>query len=449
MLIASLILLLKLAPHFHIGFRVTWKEPETWTMKLVWACVALISWGIAVHITHAQDMAQQKNLFRSPFKALFALILMLVFWLVLTYPFIGDKIAFSAVVLLFFLVIAAPILCTWRFALAWFMSFSCFRPQAVIVGANTAGQIIARELSSAKRYSVNVLGYISEGLDERTQTNEFPILGGRKVLRRLVQSGLIDMIIMSIDYNANPALFQEAIEAAQQNIAVVPMTMAYERTSGKIPVEHVGDQWYIALPSEIVLFPLYLGWRKAMDVIFGLLGVLVFLLILPIIALLIRLDSRGPIFYRQERLGYRGRKFIIYKFRSMFTDAEMAGHAVWSTEQDTRVTHVGRFMRATHLDELPQVFNILRGDMSLIGPRPEREEFVSELEKIIPFYRCRLIMKPGLTGWAQVKYRYGRTDHDALEKLQYDLYYIKHQSFTLDIFILLKTVLEVLSYRGV
>src|SRR5437667_6907200 len=164
-----------------------------------------------------------------------------------------------------------------------------------------------------------------------------------------------------------------------------------------------------------------------MDITFGLCGMVVLLLILPILALLIYLDSPGPIFYSQERLGYLGKTFRIFKFRSMCVDAEANGQAVWASEDDSRVTSIGRFMRAIHLDELPQILNILRGEMSLIGPRPEREEFTIGLEKTIPFYRCRLAIKPGLTGWAQVKYHYGSTEDDALIKLQYDLYYIKHQ----------------------
>ncbi len=193
---------------------------------------------------------------------------------------------------------------------------------------------------------------------------------------------------------------------------------------------------------------LYLCWHKILDLVFGVFGILVLLLLLPIIALLIRLDSPGPIFYIQERLGYRGRIFYIYKFRSMYIDAEQAGHAIWAIENDTRVTRVGRFMRATHLDELPQVLNILRGEMSLIGPRPERKEFVTTLEMMIPLYRCRLSVKPGLTGWAQVQYRYGNTEHDAVVKLHYDLYYIKHQSLIIDILILFKTAIEIVSCRG-
>lgn len=209
-----------------------------------------------------------------------------------------------------------------------------------------------------------------------------------------------------------------------------------------IPQESENTTFY-----TISLF--YLCWHKILDLAFGVCGLLVLLLLLPIIALLIRLDSPGSIFYTQERLGYRGRIFYIYKFRSMYIDAEQAGQAIWAIENDIRVTRIGRFMRATHLDELPQVINILRGEMSLIGPRPERKEFVITLETMIPLYRCRLSVKPGLTGWAQVKYRYGNTEHDALVKLHYDLYYLKHRSLILDILILFKTVIEIMACRGV
>lgn len=200
-----------------------------------------------------------------------------------------------------------------------------------------------------------------------------------------------------------------------------------------------------ASPAVVSFF--YPYWHRTMDIIFGLFGLLFLLLILPVLALLIYLDSPGPIFYNQERVGYRGRKYYIHKFRSMRTDAEQAGYPVWATGGDPRVTRVGRFLRGTHLDELPQVVNILRGEMSLIGPRPERPEYVAELEKADPLYRYRLTVKPGLTGWAQVEYGYGSSSQDELIKLQYDLYYIEHRSFALDVLIILKTVVEVL-HRG-
>jgi exopolysaccharide biosynthesis polyprenyl glycosylphosphotransferase len=368
--------------------------------------------------------------------------------MMLIYPFVADRFSLCMRVSLLFLVVAIPALGIWRIALAEFMRLPRFRTRAVIIGITTAGASIAREFRALRRPGIRLLGYISENTDEETQKEDLPVLGGRNTLQSLMHNRMLDMIIMATDYKAEPALFQEAIEATQFGISLVPMPVAYESIGGKIPVEHVGDQWYLALPVEIIVSPLYLCWRKSMDLFFGFLGTLSLLLILPALAVLVILDSPGPIFYKQERLGRNGRKFFIYKFRSMYTNAEHAGQAIWTTEGDTRITRIGRFLRATHLDELPQMFNILRGDMSLIGPRPEREAFVTELEKTIPFYRCRLMVKPGLTGWAQVKYPYGGTHAGTLGKLQYDLYYIKHQSFTLDIWIILKTIAEVLFCRG-
>jgi len=228
----------------------------------------------------------------------------------------------------------------------------------------------------------------------------------------------------------------------------LPMVSLYDMDRVKqlvLTVDKERFPWYVELPAEPAISLLYLFWHTVMNLTFGLFGLLVLLLILPVLALLIFLDSPGPIFYNQERVGHQGKKFCMYKFRSMRTDAD---NLVWTTRDDPRVTQVGRFMRAIHLDELPQVINILRGEMSLIGPRPEQEAHATELEKINPLYLCRLAVKPGLTGLAQVMYGYGVTSQEELIKLQYDLYYIEHQSFVLDIRILLKTVVEVVLCHG-
>jgi exopolysaccharide biosynthesis polyprenyl glycosylphosphotransferase len=448
LVLAALASLLILAPYLDLTFHITWNDPGTWRLKIIWGGIALLSWSIAASITQAQDLRNASNRFKSPFRALFALVLMIIFWMILIYPFIADRFSLCIIVSLLFLVVAIPTLTIWRITLAEFMRLPHFRTRAVIIGITTAGATIAREVHALRRPGIRLLGFISENTGEKMQKDDPPVLGGRNTLQDLMHNRMLDMIIMATDYKAEPALFQDAIEATQFGISLVPMPVAYESIGGKIPVEHVGDQWYLALPVEIIVSPLYLCWRKIMDLFFGFLGTLSLLLILPILAALIILDSPGRVFYKQERLGRNGRKFFIYKFRSMYTDAEHAGKAIWTTEGDTRITRIGRVLRVTHLDELPQVFNILRGDMSLIGPRPEREAFATDLEKTIPFYRCRLMVKPGLTGWAQVKYPYGGTNAGTLAKLQYDLYYIKHQSFTLDIWIILKTVAEVLFCRG-
>jgi len=428
--------------------QVFWSTLEIWNIKLIWVSLALASWCLVVNVTGSQNLSYASSRFRSSFCTLFALVLMNILWIVLSFLLLGIGFVAQARLQLLFFVLAIPVFTIWRVLLAEVMHLPHFLPRAVIVGVNSAGEAVAKELQSARHPSANILGYIGENVEEGSYHNDLHILGGRDVLRYLAKNGMIDMIIVALDYRADSELFKETIDAVQFGISVLPMSVVFESSTGKIPVEHVGDQWYVALQPERILSPLYLCWKEALDLVCGVCGLLVLCLTLPVIALFIYLDSPGPIFYSQERVGLRGKAFRIYKFRSMHPDAEGEGRAIWAAEGDERVTRVGRFLRATHLDELPQLFNILRGEMSLIGPRPERAEFISKLEQTIPFYRHRLTIKPGLTGWAQVKFRYGRTGNDALIKLQYDLYYIKRQSFMLDIFIVLMTVIEVVLCHG-
>jgi exopolysaccharide biosynthesis polyprenyl glycosylphosphotransferase len=189
-------------------------------------------------------------------------------------------------------------------------------------------------------------------------------------------------------------------------------------------------------------------WRRVTDLIIACTLILVTLPFLAIFALTIKLDSSGPVFYQQERVGLGGRRFMLIKFRSMVRDAEPDGQPVWAAERDLRITRVGRFLRCTRLDELPQLFNVLRGDMSMIGPRPERPYFVDQLNKAIPSFSERLTVNPGITGWAQVNYPYSASIKDANTKLSYDLYYIRNRSIVLDFIILLCTVRVVISHKG-
>lgn len=219
----------------------------------------------------------------------------------------------------------------------------------------------------------------------------------------------------------------------------------YERLSQKIALEgltpsylvfHGGFRW----PSRMV--------KRGIDVLLASLAMLMTMPLFVLLPILVKLSSPGPVFYRQQRVGWQGRRFTILKFRSMRMDAEEPGAAIWAEERDPRVTAIGRFMRRYRIDELPQLINVLQGDMSMVGPRPERPEFIGRLTRDVPYYTYRLAVKPGITGWAQVKFRYGATVQDAAEKLQYDLYYIKHMSVRLDGLIALKTIRTVLSQSG-
>jgi exopolysaccharide biosynthesis polyprenyl glycosylphosphotransferase len=449
LLIMLLALVLLLAPLIHLGSQIPNGEFGVRDTKFVWVCLALIAWYTAVNLTRAQNPNDASSSLKSTLSVLCTLAIMFIFWISLLYIFAGSRILSSVWIMLCFFVLAMPTFSAWRLILAEVISMPRLRRRAVIVGVNVAGETLAQELQSVRHPGVNILGYISESDQNQGGQGKLAILGSGSTLRYMARTGMIDMIIMALDYKVNPELYQEAFEASQFGISVVPIAIVYESTSGKIPLEHIGDQWYAALQSERYITPLYLFWNKVIDVTFGLCGLVALCLIFPILALLIYLDSPGPIFYSQERAGYHGRIFRILKFRSMTANAERASNGQWTARHDPRVTRIGRFMRSTHLDELPQVLNILRGEMSLIGSRPERPVYIAELAKENIFYSYRLSAKPGLTGWAQVNYGYGSGEQDELVKLQYDLYYIKHQSFLLDVLILLKTIGEVVFYHGV
>ena len=189
-------------------------------------------------------------------------------------------------------------------------------------------------------------------------------------------------------------------------------------------------------------------FKGTFDLIFAVIGLGIVMPFIPVISLLIKIDSHGPVFFKQKRVGEREKEFVLYKFRTMRKDAESKTGAVWAQENDPRITRVGKFLRKSRIDEIPQLFNVLKGEMSFIGPRPERPEMIRKLEEVIPFYSERHTLKPGITGWAQVKHSYGASVEDALEKLRYDLFYIKHSSLFLDLLIVLETIKVVLFGRG-
>jgi len=324
------------------------------------------------------------------------------------------------------------------------------RRRVLIVGTDWAAMTVIGAIGRHAHEIYDIRGVIAEADDILKDICDVPVIGtGRDILRHVYTDHISELIVTSTR-ELSAETFQGIMDAYERGVAIVPMPLLYERITGQVPVEHVINNWAVVLPMDNgAVFNPYLALKRLLDIVLSTLGMVVFLLLLPLIALLIRLDSPGPIFYSQERTGLNGRVFRIFKFRSMRVDAEAASGAVFSRQGDPRVTRFGRLMRKTRLDEIPQVFNIFRGDMSIVGPRPERPEHIKRLTEKIPFYRTRLVIRPGLTGWAQVRYNYGSTDEDALVKLQYDLYYIRHQSLLLDLNIMVRTVGKVLKMSGV
>ena len=340
-------------------------------------------------------------------------------------------------------------------ASGWWLTYGAIfeqatrRRRAIVVGAGRSGRTLVQALQQAA-HDYEVVGFIDDKPTlQHSLVDGVPVLGTRYDLLDQVHQTQAQEVILAITHDLHSDLLQVLMQCYEQGIPVKPMVLISEEVLGRIPVEHLGQHWF---PTPFWNAPRMRGvqamLKRVVDLGFALVGLLILAIFLPFIALAIRLDSPGSIFYTQEREGRGGRRFRIIKFRSMVSDAERAGKAVWATRDDPRITRVGKFMRRTRLDELPQFVNVLRGEMSIVGPRPERPQFVAQLQEEIPFYRARLSVKPGLTGWAQVKYRYGNTTEDALIKLQYDLYYIKHQSMVLDILILLRTIRVVLGFKG-
>jgi exopolysaccharide biosynthesis polyprenyl glycosylphosphotransferase len=345
---------------------------------------------------------------------------------------------------------ATGLLLLWRNLYVWLLCGPQTRPRLLILGAGQAGRSLYATIAWHYPTHYNIIGFVDDAPQKQSERIcGIPVLGTHQQLEHLAWQTHADEIALAISTRLPESMLQALMACHEQGITITPMPLVYERMTGKVAVQHIGSQWYVALPLQPRSGATALAAAKrALDLLGGLLLGIVFLVLLPLIALLIRLDSAGSIFYRQIRLGLHGKPFMVWKFRSMITNAEQHGQARWATADDDRITRVGGFLRRTRLDELPQILNVIRGEMSLVGPRPERPEFIEQLQQQIPYYRTRLAAKPGLTGWAQINYRYGASVSDALVKLQYDLYYLKHQSAWFDLLILARTIAVVLKMQG-
>lgn len=349
---------------------------------------------------------------------------------------------------LYFLIIAWAAITLWR--LLYAALFSRIQHRILIVGQGERGQSIARVLRQASKLNYHVLGYVDDNVNgSRIASDGLSILGKPAELLDLARQLQVHEVVVANDRELPPNLFEWLVDCQSNGVQVSLMSDIFEKLQRRIPVEHIDPTWAIrAMQGRPVFSRLELGLKRMMDLVLVIVALPVLSLLTPLIALAIRLDSPGGVFYRQVRSGQAGKPFRIIKFRTMCSDAEKDGKPRWASKDDPRITRVGRFLRKTRLDELPQVFNVLRGDMSIVGPRPERPEFIEELQQTIPFYRTRLMIKPGLTGWAQVNYVYGNSSEDALIKLQYDMYYLHHWSLWLDLYVVFRTVAVVFRFKG-
>lgn len=324
-------------------------------------------------------------------------------------------------------VIFAILFVLWRQIFNFLLQNKLFQQNILFIGYNQDTQNVINKLDSNPQ-----LGFKTK-LVIKPQAIKSAI-----ELMEIINKNLIHIIVVADNPHENQKLTQILFQCLPLQIQIYNLAVFYEKITGKIPINTINQIWFLENLTESE-HGFYESTKRVIDIIFSSLFGLITILAFPFIALLVKISSPGHIFYRQKRIGANEKLFTLTKFRSMFEDAESNGPQ-WTIKNDRRVTPIGNFLRRTFLDELPQLLSILKGEMSFIGPRPERPEFIQDLEKKIPFYQMRHLVKPGLTGWAQINFRYGSSIEDSMEKLQYDIYYIKNRSMLLDIGIILKTI---------
>lgn len=335
----------------------------------------------------------------------------------------------------------------WHFLFFFSHNSPRFQRRVLIVGVGR----IANEIAELVRSSHG--GYQLLGFVQCTGESQWPTIPDEQVisasdrLRDVAATLRADLVVIALTERRGFFPLRDALSCKLNGIELLDAPSFYELVAGKLFLEQITPSWFIysdgfTRPIAVTLM------KRSIDIALALIGMVFALPLFPFIACAIKLDSPGPLFFRQVRVGNREDLFLLYKFRTMRQDAEAVSGAVWAQENDPRITKLGRFMRKVRLDEIPQLYNVLIGDMSFIGPRPERPEFVEQLKEKVPYYSRRHFIKPGLTGWAQVRYPYGASVEDALEKLRYDLYYVKNLSPFLDTLIFFETIKVVLFSRG-
>ncbi|MEZ5416181.1 MAG: TIGR03013 family PEP-CTERM/XrtA system glycosyltransferase [Vicinamibacterales bacterium] len=427
-------------------------NPDLLTQWLIRAFVVAAVLQVCLHYGDLYDMrtlSDRRGLLIGLLRALGAasvILALLYYWL----PDLGlGRGVFALATMLIIGLVAG-----WRVAFEWLSLRGQPTERLLIVGTGDAAVSLARELFERRsELGAEIVGFVdSDPARIGTSLGDFGtpphVIGVVKDIPAIVRGRRVDRVIVSLA-DARGKLNMDELLAMKMNDGVRfdHLASVYEEYTGKIAVENLRPSWMIF--SD--------GFRKSdrteaikrlSDIVFASIGLALASPLMLGVWIALRFSSSGPAVYHQVRVGKDGVPFTIHKFRSMRVDAEKMSGAVWATENDPRVTKVGRFLRRTRLDELPQLWNVLRGDMSFVGPRPERPEFIADLSRQIPFYGQRHVVRPGLTGWAQVRHGYGATVNAAQEKLQYDLFYIKHMSFAFDLYIVLETVKTVLVRGG-
>ena len=344
--------------------------------------------------------------------------------------------------------LALSLMVGWRVSIHWFLGHPQFGERILVVGSGANAIEVAREVMERKDAGYRVVGFVDNDPELVGKSLINPrVLGLAADLDNIVRRENVDRIVVAMGERRGQFPTSELLQLSLGgDVSIEEGASFYERLTGRVSLDMLRPSWLIfsGRGRQARIAGLF---RNVMHRLVALIGGLLSLPVALLTAILIKLDSPGPVFYRQERVGKNGKPFTLMKFRSMFVDAEKSG-PVWASTSDDRATRVGRIIRKIRVDEIPQFWSILRGEMSFVGPRPERPHFVSQLAEEIPYYEQRHLIAPGLTGWAQIKYPYGASIEDARQKLQYDLYYIKNQSLVLDAIILFETIKIIIFGRG-
>lgn len=359
----------------------------------------------------------------------------------------APKLSILPLLMLEAAIVVPAVLAGWRWLSDRYEMFGGRRERILIVGSGDTARRVCRWILPAHGDAFQVQGFAAESDDH---VGQMVALGARVVtdfasIEKHCEG--IDRVIVALDEKRGKLPVEALMKVRLSGVEVEDATSFLERTSGKIAVETLLPSWLIfgdgfrVSPARRIL-------KRTMDILHAVPMLLVAAPVMAVVAVLIKLDSRGNVFFIQDRVGLNGKEFRLFKFRSMVSNAEELSGPTWCTQNDPRITRVGRFMRKCRIDELPQLINVLKGEMSLVGPRPERRHFVDQLKLMIPYYDLRHTVRPGVTGWAQVEYQYGSTIEETQEKLKYDLYYVKNNDVLMDLLIVLKTVKVVLLGHG-
>ena len=349
-----------------------------------------------------------------------------------------------------FFVLATAFTLAWRAVFIRVFTAPPMMRRVLIVGAGKAGRTLLRAYLRLQPPPFYLVGFVDDDPKKADMSVDgYHVLGTGADLLHLIHRYAVSDVVVAITGEIRGDTFQAVLDAYEMGVEVTRMPIMYEELLGRVPIHHLEADWILrSFIDEARVSTFYELAKRGLDVLGGLIGTLITLMLLPFVGTAIYLESGGPIFFKQERAGRGGKPFRILKFRTMRPAPPEEEQGKWADDDAHRITKVGAFLRKTHLDEFPQFINVLRGEMSLVGPRPEQPSLVKALEQQIPFYRARLLVKPGVTGWAQINYGYVATVYETEVKLEYDLYYIKHRGLLFDLAIILRTIGTILGGKG-